>query len=66
QSFVVDNPNTQNTTLYLYNTQGNLVLQQNLPLGTNYININYLPNGVYIAKMISNTHYWATKVVKID
>lgn len=66
QSFVVDNPNTQNTTFYLYNTQGNLVLQQNLPLGTNYINISYLPNGVYVAKMISNTAYWATKVVKID
>jgi len=49
ESLYIDNPSSQNTTLYLYDLSQKLIHQHPLNIGHNHISTHQLPNGFFIA-----------------
>ncbi len=56
---------TNESTAFLYNTNGTLISKHLIRKGDNSINIKALPNGVYLVKIIGETNMHVYRIAKI-
>ena len=56
--------NLQNTNIYIYNIQGQLVHQQQITQLKTELNISGLTEGMYVVKVSNNENTMITKIIK--
>lgn len=62
--FVLNAPDIQGAVLYLYNTAGQLVLQQNVEARVSHVAVANLPNGIYLVQVVSKDGVYEGKLLK--